>query len=105
MDIREEQDRPCAHHVGIAERRPCRVESGKEREIREARVHPIDRTDDVPATRGSCNLHHPSVIHLINANRSPRSSDHPGYLAMGEEITTPAGTNPEFPHAYARMMI
>ena len=52
MNVREEQNRPCSHHVGIAQGSTCRVESGKEGKVREAGVHPVHRTYDVPGGRG-----------------------------------------------------
>ena len=60
MDIRDEPDRSCSHHVDVAESCPCGMEACEEGKVREAGVHAIDGGDDILA---AC-LDYSTIIHL-----------------------------------------
>ena len=97
VDIGEEHDRFCPHHVDIAERCPGHVEPGKVRVIREPGVHAVDGADNIFAA----GLYRPGIVHLIDADRCGGLADDPGDLAVGKKISFSPGADPELSHLYA----
>jgi hypothetical protein len=97
VDIGEEGDGFCPHHVDVAERRPGDVEPGEEGEVGEAGVHPVDGGDDVVSsgTDGA------RIIHLVDTDRGRRPADDPGELPVSEEVARSPRSDTELTHRRA----
>lgn len=100
VDVGEEGDGFCAHHVGVTQGRPCHVESGEEGEVGEAGVHAVDGGDDVfPVCSNG-----PRVVHLVDADRYRRLSDDPRELPVSEKVAFAAGPDAELSHGDAGVL-
>ncbi len=101
MHIRDQTYGSGAHHIHIAKRRPGRMESRKEREIRQTRVHPVHCCNDILTVR----LDDPAVIHLIDTDLCRGLPDHVSDLSVSVKVARTAGPHAELAHRNAGMFI
>jgi len=117
VDVREQHNRMCPHHIHIPQGGPGNVETREEWKIRQAGMHPIDSTDNIWTSLplslicpgcfreitsygiyprieeySSC------IIHFIYTNRCTCTPDNPGDLPVCKEIPGASRTDTKIPH-------